>query len=103
MSKTTFSEQLTNLRMAVIEDITTKVKAKKSKQFVLADLFTDLFTVWNAGFDEIEECEVLQLKIDSKTQELMVKIRFLESNNEQYTPIEFIDIKELVIIADKIL
>ncbi len=68
MSKTTFSEQLTNLRMAVIEHITTKVKAKKSKQFVLADLFT----VWNAGFDEVEECEVLQLKIDSKTQELVI-------------------------------
>lgn len=94
-----FTSQLNDLRVIMEKELFEKVNKKRGKTIQLGVYFN---SIWDAGFDEVEECEILELKIDSKSKELLAKIAFYESNSQQYTSIKFIEIKSLAKLIDSL-
>lgn len=94
-----FTSQLNDLRVIMEKELFEKVNRKKEKRIQLG---TYLNSIWNAEGDEVEECNILEIKVDSKSKELLVKIEFCESAIQQYTPIDFIDIISLAKLIDSL-
>lgn len=94
-----FTNQLNELRINIEKELFEKVNKKRGKNIQLGAYCN---AVWDAGFDEVEECQILELKIDNNSKELLAKISFYEGEREQYTSIKFIEIKSLAKLIDSL-
>lgn len=88
-----FTQSYNELKQSILDTIKSKVKTKPINLESL-----NLFTVWNAGFDEVEEIQVIALSKINK--EVKILVEFCEGGNRQHTKLEFINLESLAKIAD---